>query len=651
MANANIALVQLANTFDNWRVTTNDIANSVNELRNGNYYKDGGNFRIADGVLDITKTSGTVLSVGADALVSGTLTVSNNSIVEKDVTIKGNNILLTGNTNLVNVANTLSTNNLIVRANARIANMLGTTNAESLNVVSLTVQNPISAPADSDASQYRLRVSQTTRGSGSFGVFQGVANGNAWLTFSSTENVWRATSNDATLVPSGGYYTILTTQNVSDSVTTSSSVNAASLTAVKTAYDRGTAAYNQANSAYGRANDAYAIATGGASAAAAYIQANLAYDQANTVYGFTNASYTQANTARNTANLAYGTANVAGIIAGSAYGQANVAYAQANSAYGQANSAYSTANSAANTTRVSANSGSSLSAKQLNFINTSTVTVAVTQHGSDSTNANIAFTVIGGGGGSGSVTSVATGFGLSGGPITSTGTISANVADTAIYGVTKLVDSISDSSTTLAATSGSVKKAYDFAQANALNAYAQANSATSSASAAQSTAQNAYGQANTSRTTANSAYSQANTAQTTAQNAYAQANASLHHVTSGYNSGNVTVSSTAPTNKATGDVWMDISTNYSATQNGWMTMPNGITIQWGQTNIPGDSIMNVAFPKAFTSWSVVTLTGGPSTKTDATQNNPHCYGSNTTHLFALNARGVSVPIFWHAIGV
>jgi hypothetical protein len=52
---------------------------------------------------------------------------------------------------------------------------------------------------------------------------------------------------------------------------------------------------------------------------------------------------------------------------------------------------------AANTVMISANSGATLSASRLNFINTSTLTVSVTS--GTSGNANVAFTVIGGGGG------------------------------------------------------------------------------------------------------------------------------------------------------------------------------------------------------------------------------------------------------------
>lgn len=117
-------------------------------------------------------------------------------------------------------------------------------------------------------------------------------------------------------------------------------------------------------------------------ATSAYGQANAAYGQANAAYGQANTGYAQAN---------------------AAYGQANTAYAQANAAYGQANTAYTAANNAANTVRVSQNSASTLSAKQLNFVNTANVTITVTDSGDG--NANVAiFSAAGGGGGGSALT-------------------------------------------------------------------------------------------------------------------------------------------------------------------------------------------------------------------------------------------------------
>jgi len=170
-----------------------------------------------------------------------------------------------------------------------------------------------------------------------------------------------------------------------------------------------------------------------------------------------------------------------------------------------------------NTTRVTANSASAQSAVSLNFVNTATVTVSVTSGGTGV--ANIGFTSTAGG--SGTVTQVNTGTGLAGGPITVSGTISANIANTTIQGVTKLIDSVTSTDTANAATGAAVKTAYDqattaYGQAN--SAYTQANAAFSQANTANTTAVSAYGQAN-------AAYAQANTANSTAVAAYEQANA------------------------------------------------------------------------------------------------------------------------------
>jgi len=90
---------------------------------------------------------------------------------------------------------------------------------------------------------------------------------------------------------------------------------------------------------------------------------------------------------------AYGQANAAYGQANAAYGQANLAYGQANAAYSQANLAYDAANNAKVT--VYANNASNITTQKINFVNTATVTVSVTADGS---NANIAFTSLGGGG-------------------------------------------------------------------------------------------------------------------------------------------------------------------------------------------------------------------------------------------------------------
>jgi len=124
-------------------------------------------------------------------------------------------------------------------------------------------------------------------------------------------------------------------------------------------------------------------------ASVSFVSAGLnVLDQANT-------ARTQANTAYGQANVAYGQANTASDQANTARDQSNSAFAQANAAYVQANAASTSSNSSANTVRVSANGGSTLSGKQLNFVNTSTALISVTDAADG--NANITVNVIGGG--------------------------------------------------------------------------------------------------------------------------------------------------------------------------------------------------------------------------------------------------------------
>lgn len=112
MANVNISMVVLANTFDHWRIITNNLSNSVNELRNGNYYKDGGNLTLANGSINLINGSGTLLSVSGNATISQRLT-SNTIVNSGDVTVQGNNALFTSNAVIVEIANTARAKNLV----------------------------------------------------------------------------------------------------------------------------------------------------------------------------------------------------------------------------------------------------------------------------------------------------------------------------------------------------------------------------------------------------------------------------------------------------------------------------------------------------------------------------------------------------------
>jgi hypothetical protein len=170
---------------------------------------------------------------------------------------------------------------------------------------------------------------------------------------------------------------------------------------------------------------------------------------------------------------------------------------QANNAFSQANAAYAAANTAANTVQVSQNGSGTLFGKHLNFVNTATITVNVTDDLNG--NANIGFVAVGGAafdqanaayaqanvardtanaayGEANAAYSTAnlkvasiTGSG-NGLAISNTTTanvndyvVSVNVATTAVRGTTLLIDSISSNDTGNAATANAVKTAWDYA--------------------------------------------------------------------------------------------------------------------------------------------------------------------------------------------
>ena len=71
MANANISTIQITNTFDEWRVATNDLVTDRNILRNHPYVKDNSNFEIANGAMTISRsTGGTLLTIAGSGSVA-----------------------------------------------------------------------------------------------------------------------------------------------------------------------------------------------------------------------------------------------------------------------------------------------------------------------------------------------------------------------------------------------------------------------------------------------------------------------------------------------------------------------------------------------------------------------------------------------------
>jgi hypothetical protein len=220
MANSNIATIQVTNTFDEWRIATGvNLVNDRNTLRNGSYVKDGGDFKINNGVLRVAKAG------------DGTVVV-----------VEGNG-------------------NVVVGGNVTASNITVTSDATVGNLVVLGVQTNV-GDITNDSDLIVLRNSAISDGNGALRIKQPGSAANAEVRFNSTNDVWQATA-DANV----GYSTILTTANLVDSVSSTSTINAATPNSVRTAYDLASAASSAAAAAslsvISAANTARISANGG----------------------------------------------------------------------------------------------------------------------------------------------------------------------------------------------------------------------------------------------------------------------------------------------------------------------------------------------------------------------------------------------------
>jgi hypothetical protein len=71
MAYANIGQITTANTFDHWRIVTNNLSTALNEIGGGNFTKDVGSFTFTTGSITLSKATGDALSITANATIGG----------------------------------------------------------------------------------------------------------------------------------------------------------------------------------------------------------------------------------------------------------------------------------------------------------------------------------------------------------------------------------------------------------------------------------------------------------------------------------------------------------------------------------------------------------------------------------------------------
>jgi hypothetical protein len=627
MSNANVQIITTANSFYTWMVNDNNIANSVNNLRNSNYVKDNGSFIVANGSLQTTTTTGTGLSIASNALLSQ-LTTMNTQITTGQASF-GLNVGMTNANSTTTIAG-----NLIVGVNTTLGNL-------TVQGSQTIVGNTILA-----TDTLILRSTLATSGNGNFIIEQGGTNGNAELKFIKASNVWAVTDN-----AQNGFLTVLSTSNIVDSVTNSNTAAfVASANAVEWAYNTAINAYTQANTANVYANSALPLAAGFnfpltgplwlTSLSAQFIQkgtsanANTALwtqyvDSAgNFVVQARNDNQTNVNNLL-VSSRSNGTSNITAVTYGNiqdqpihsfngivlfnggvriqntattldfynAAGAANSKFwdiyqdPSSNFHFRYVNDSYSTATDFLNATR----SGMSITA--MNY----------------GDNANLALTThtfygklfVGGSG----------------------GTYNLPALVNIVYGVANTA-------------SGSGVGAYG--QANA--AYAQANTALVDAEAA-------YAQANTALVDAEAAYATANTALVDAEAAYAAANSSTTIATNAYTQANGAYAEAIIALSVAENAYAEANTLAFPAQSivggagGYTTLPGGLIMQWG-TGVGGVSPESVTFPVQFphATFSVVATPIAPSTSESFGLQNI----STTGFQLAVGASGYGFK--WIALG-
>jgi hypothetical protein len=291
MANT-VTSLSYANTFGDWVVTTNALVRENNNLASNNYFKNSGTLYLNSGSLGLQVANNAVvagqlavtglgssvyiqngLTVGGPTNMSGQLTVANNAVFSGQVSV-GGNFVITGTT-------VYSTNTFTLNANSGV----GQTSSLSVN--------------------------------------RGSSGANASIRWNEANTYW-----DILDTASLQYYRIITTGQVTDSLSTASSVIAASANAAATLYsyttnsntamksyvDNGTATLNAAIISANSSLKAYVdsnVATLNATIISAntsmksYVDNSVAYPNGvnnyqnnviTAVNAFAQAAYNQANT-------------------------------------------------------------------------------------------------------------------------------------------------------------------------------------------------------------------------------------------------------------------------------------------------------------------------------------------------------------------
>jgi hypothetical protein len=364
------------------------------------------NSTITDGII----TTGNVITLSSNVATINTLTALVGTTITGNVVTLTSNVatvntgtirtLLSSNANVTNAsitylsssntitANTLISNNIEVStANAawiNVSNNLSVKTGGSIRVYANTVEDEVLTVDGKTTLQttyirgnIAVEGTWTALGNVEYEVSEFTLNANTPTNADATIRNNRVVGTDALIrwdetddqwkVSKGNTYSslygILDASFLNATVTSNSTANVATPSAVKAAYDTAVVAGGYANSAYTTANSASSYAnsayissnSAGVYANAAFLASNTAntflIDTSSIVGIFANGAYARGNTALTHANSAYIQANTgaqfaqaAGVYANAAFALANTVDQKSTSAGSYANSAYSTAN-------------------------------------------------------------------------------------------------------------------------------------------------------------------------------------------------------------------------------------------------------------------------------------------------------------------
>jgi hypothetical protein len=345
-----IANVNLTDTFDQWRLKTNQIilySNQLNEQQNLVFQTSNAAYNVANAVYMQSNTDNVRLTAAYN--------MSNaNYVVTNSVYVSSN-------------ANYILTNSAFGRVNSvyDLANSnYGLTNAAfDVANAAFTAQN---ADFNMSNAAYTVANAAYTSGNANYTLT------NAAFTQANTDNVRLSAayvSHNAAYVVVNAAYTSINAGYVV--------VNAA-YTYTNSSYVVANAAYTQANTARNRANDAYGLAQvlGGNTAnliiylSDNWYATNAAFDTTNSAFGVANAAFNSANNVAPQVKPSFDTANAA-------FGVANASYVSINAGFTVANAAFAKANLAANNLANTATAANNYAGAMANSINAYTTATYV----------------------------------------------------------------------------------------------------------------------------------------------------------------------------------------------------------------------------------------------------------------------------------